>query len=113
MINPFSPSLVYASVMDDIKAANKATNISYDTDIAGLLTGGGFNLLNLIFVIIGIVFFANLIMAGWDYMLSSGDPKKVSAATTRLVNGFYGLILAFMSFLIIRLVTTTLGITGI
>jgi hypothetical protein len=118
LFNIFSPSPVYAAgVLDSINSANPAKNFLPTADIGNLLSGGGttgaFSLLNLIFVIIGIVFFANLIMAGWDYMFSSGDPKKVAAASTRLVNGFYGIVLAVMSFLIIRIVTTALGITGI
>ena len=75
-----------------------------------LLTGGGINLLNLIFIIVGIIFFFNLIMAGWDYMLSSGDPKKISAATTRLLNSFIGILMVFTAFVVVRLITTMLGL---
>lgn len=87
-----------------------ATKISNNWKIADLFTGGGFNLINFIFVIIGLIFFANLVMAGWDFMMSSGDPKKVTAASTRLVNGFIGLIMAVVAFVVVRLITNVLGL---
>ncbi|HSV94916.1 MAG TPA: hypothetical protein VLH94_03035 [Spirochaetia bacterium] len=87
-----------------------APGLSNITNISGLLTGGGFNLINLVFVLVGLVFFANLIITGWEYMMSTGDPKKVSAASTRLLNAFVGLILAVVAFIVVRLVTNVLGL---
>lgn len=49
-------------------------------------------------------------MAGWDYMMSSGDPKKVSSATSRFLNGFLGLAVAFFAFIIVNLVTNMIGL---
>jgi len=90
---------------------NPAPNLTNFT-IAGLLKGkdDGVDVVNLIFIIIGLVFFANLIMVGWEYMMSSGDPKKVQASNTRLINGLVGLILAFVAFIIVRLITNILGL---
>lgn len=88
---------------------NPATNIKTVT-LGGLLTGGGFNLIDFVFIIIGLIFFATLVMAGWDYMLSSGDPKKVAAATTRILNGVVGLIMVAVAFVIVRLITNFLGL---
>jgi hypothetical protein len=93
-----------------INEANPAPKLAGVTNLGGLLTGGGFNLINFIFIIVGLIFFINLIMAGWEYMLSSGDPKKVQAATARLTNGFVGLIMAVLAFVIVRLITTVLGL---
>lgn len=87
-----------------------ATKIPNTLNLSSLLTGGGFNLINFVFIIIGLLFFANLIMAGWDYMFSSGDPKKVTAATTRLINGVIGLAVAAAAFIVVRLITTMLGL---
>lgn len=82
-----------------------------DVSFAGLLTKGGFNLVDFIFILIGLFFFANLIMAGWDFMLSSGDPKKTQAASTRIVNGLIGLIMAAAAYVIVRLVSQALGLS--
>jgi len=89
---------------------NPAPKIPLASKITDLLSFQHFNLINFVFIIIGLAFFANLVMAGWDYMLSSGDPKKVQAATTRILNGFVGLIIAFAAFIIVRLVTNVLGL---
>lgn len=94
--------------ISDIKSPAK--NIPNTLNLADLLTKGGFNLIDFLFIIIGLIFFANLVMAGWDYMFSSGDPKKVSAATTRLINGIIGLVVAVAAFIIVRLVTNMLGL---
>jgi hypothetical protein len=89
---------------------NPAPKLAGIKNIGGLLTDGGFDLLNFVFVIIGIILFANLIMTGWDFMMSSGDAKKVSAASTRLVNGFIGVVMAAVAFVIVRLITNMLGL---
>lgn len=89
---------------------NAATNIPLSTKVAGLFTLSNFNLINFIFVIVGLVFFANLVIVGWEYMLSTGDPKKVASASTRLINGFVGLIMAVLAFIVVRLVINVFGL---
>lgn len=78
--------------------------------LAGLLTGGGFSLLNLVFVFVGLAFFATLIMAGWDYLGSSGDSKKIAVASTRITNALIGLVISFTAFLLVNLVTNMIGL---
>lgn len=90
-----------------------ATNLSLVTNIGGMLTSGGFNLLKFLFVIVGLLFFFNLVMAGWDYLLSSGDPKKVSAAGSRFTNSFLGILVALTAFLVIRIVLQALGLPNL
>lgn len=90
------------------KLYNPASNIK-GNNLSSLLTGGGFNLLNLVFFAVGIYFFANLVIAGWNYMLSSGDTKKIAAATTQIINCFIGLIMAVTAFLVVRIVTSILN----
>lgn len=78
--------------------------------IMNLLTGKGVNLITFAFGIIGLIFMANIIIAGWQYMTSSGDPKTIAQATTRFINGFIGLGIAFFAFLIVNLITNVIGI---
>lgn len=78
--------------------------------ISDLLTGGGFNLIDFLFFIAGLVFFFNIIIAGWEYFLSAGDPQKVTSAGNRLLNGFIGIIIVTASFLIVRLFSSMIGI---
>ena len=101
---------VLAQDVDISQLYNPAPKIPLTSKITDLLTQGGFNLVDFLFVIIGLIFFAMLVMAGWDYMLSSGDPKKVAAATTRLINSLIGLIITVIAFLLVRLVTNMLGL---
>lgn len=78
--------------------------------IANIFTGGGINLITLGFVLIGFLFMWNIITAGWDYMMSSGDPKKVSSATSRFLNGFLGIGIAFFAFIIVNIITNMIGL---
>jgi len=81
--------------------------------LTDIFTSGGFNLFNLVFYLVGLFFFINLIATGWDYMMSSGDPKKVATASSRFTNGFIGLILTIAAFIIVRIVTQLLGLSVI
>lgn len=81
--------------------------IAPGSNLSALLSS---NLLNLLFVLIGVFFFFNIVMAGWDYMLSTGDPKKVQAASSRFLNGFLGLILALTAFIIVKIVASFVGV---
>ena len=92
----------------NIPVAGNTVNLSY------ILSGGGrFNLITFAFVVIGLMFFFNIIIAGWEFLLSTGDPKKFASATTRFMNGFYGLIMVSTAYLIIRLVTTMIGLPNL
>lgn len=103
-----------ALAADDVKISDlydpTEGTIPVNSSISDLLTKGGINILNLIFVLAGLFFFVNLILAGWDYMLSSGDPKKVATASTRFTNGFIGIIMTLTAFIVVRIVTTMLGL---
>ncbi|KKT40510.1 hypothetical protein A3K29_00960 [Candidatus Collierbacteria bacterium RIFOXYB2_FULL_46_14] len=68
------------------------------------------DLINLVFVIAGLLFFASLVMAGWDYMMSSGDPKKVAGASTRFINSLLGIIMSLVAYLVVRIVLSFLGL---
>jgi len=75
-----------------------------------LLTGT--NLITFVFFIAGLVFFFNLLTAAWEYLLSTGDAKKIASATQRLLNAFSGIVVVLGSFVIVRIVLSVLGITG-
>ncbi|MBI1871816.1 hypothetical protein HYS10_00145 [Candidatus Collierbacteria bacterium] len=104
--------LLAQGLLDSIKEAQQfiAPKIPIEGNIADLLTKGGFNLINFIFFIIGLVFFVNLILAAWEYLLSSGDPKRAASANQRILNAIIGILLVFASFIIIRVVTAILGL---
>lgn len=103
----------YAQAADaDISSLfNPATNFNKGANgtIADLLNPGGFDVLNITFIVVGLLFFANFVMAGWDYMLSSGDPKKAAVANSRFTNGLTGLVMAITAYLVVKIITTIFG----
>ncbi len=83
---------------------------SANSTISDLFNKGGVDIINLVFVFIGIMFFVNFVMAGWDFMLSSGDPKKAAVANQRMTNGLSGLLMAITAFLVVKILSTILGL---
>lgn len=117
IINLFIPPAHASDIMDQINAGQPTGwNIvpSAGNTIADILSGGGkFNLLSLAFLLIGFYFFFNIVGAGYDYLLSSGDPKKIAGASSRFMNGFMGLGIAFFAVLIVNIITSMLGLRGL
>lgn len=107
-------NLVLAADEVDISGLEKSTatalNMNSFTDLASLFSQ---DLLNFVFVIVGLLFFASLVMAGWEYMMSSGDPKKVAGATTRFTNSLLGLIMSFVAYLVVKIVLSFLGLSNL
>ncbi|HCQ31696.1 TPA: hypothetical protein DIU27_04940 [Candidatus Collierbacteria bacterium] len=104
-------NLVLAADEVDISGLERSTttalNMKSFTDLGSLFSR---DLLNLVFILVGLLFFASLVMAGWEYMMSSGDPKKVAGATTRFMNSLLGLIMSFVAYLVVKIVLSFLGI---
>lgn len=108
MLNLIKP--IYAAGTGvDISSLNSpvSTVIPNNADLATLFSQP---LLRLVFVIVGLVFMFNLVMAGWDFMLSSGDPKKIATASSRITNGFMGVIMSITSYVIVKIILTFLGL---
>lgn len=100
---------------DDVTISNltyPGQKIQNNFNISDFLTKGGFNIVTFVFFLAGLIFFFNLLFAGWDYLLSTGDPKKISSATTRLLNAFVGIVVVLGSFVIVRIVLAILNITN-
>lgn len=108
--------MLYIGVLDTLKEYSPAKYIDIDTNIVGLITnisGRSFNLINFVFFLAGLFFLANLILAAWDYLTSTGDTKKVAAATQRLLNAFFGIAIVLASFIIVRIVVSVLGFSDV
>ncbi|OGD78449.1 hypothetical protein A2368_01600 [Candidatus Collierbacteria bacterium RIFOXYB1_FULL_49_13] len=97
--------------MNDVdlsKFTNPAPKIT-DWTVAGILTGGGFSVVNLVFSITGLIFFFSLISAAFSYVTNQGNPQKIADSTGRIYNSALGLGVVFASFLIVRLFATMFG----
>ncbi len=68
------------------------------------------NLISLAFFAIGLGFLINLIIGGFQWMASSGDPKSLQTARGRITNSLIGLIIVVAAFSIALIVETVLGI---
>lgn len=94
--------------IDLSKYPNPAPKIT-DWSISGIISRGGFNLINLIFFLIGLLFMVSLLSAALSFILNQGDPAKISQATNRITNSIIGLAVLFTSFIIVRLVASLYG----
>lgn len=93
-----------------INTANPATEFPVgDQTIQGILTGGGFNLIDFIFFLVGVFFLGSLLISALKYVSSEGTPDKISQANKRIVNSLIGLIITLTSFIIIKLAATIFG----
>jgi hypothetical protein len=67
----------------------------------------------LVQVVIGlasVVLFLIFIWAGYDFVVSRGDPQKIAAARNKITYGIVGYILLVVAFLIVRIVSQVFGI---
>lgn len=69
-----------------------------------------YNLLQIIVVIAGLAFMFMFISGGFQYLLSSGDGKKVAAASSTLTMSIVGLIGVIASVLILKLISNFTGV---
>ncbi|OGD71953.1 hypothetical protein A3A84_01620 [Candidatus Collierbacteria bacterium RIFCSPLOWO2_01_FULL_50_23] len=104
--------IAQGGVLDNIKDVQQqiAPNIPVDATIGDLLTTT--NIINFVFFLAGLIFFFNLLYAAWDYLLSTGDPKKIASGTQRLLNAFVGIVVVLGAFVIVRIVLAILGLQG-
>lgn len=79
--------------------------------IGDLLTN--LKIIPLIFFIAGLIFFFNLLYAAWDYLLSTGDAKKIAGGTQRVLNAFVGIVIVLGAFVVVRIILAILGLQGL
>lgn len=76
---------------------------AYDNALEGGLTLFITNIIRVLFVVAGVVMLFNLIIAGYQYMMAAGDPKKLNQAWERIWNSLIGLVIVAGSFTIAAL----------
>ena len=77
--------------------------------VAALVGKGGLSalvgaILKTLIIGAGVYALFNFVLAGYDYISSSGDPKGIQAATSRITQSIIGLVVAAGAFLIAGLV---------
>ena len=68
------------------------------------------NVVGIILGLAGIIFFVILIIGGFKYITSGGDPQKVEGAKKTLTAGIGGLVLLVLAFLIILFIENFTGV---
>jgi hypothetical protein len=67
-----------------------------------------------IFLVVAVIYFMWFIfMAGFHFIDSSGDSKKVEEAKNQLQYGVMGLVIIFCDFALLKFIGTVFGITGL
>jgi TRAP-type C4-dicarboxylate transport system permease small subunit len=62
----------------------------------------------------GIVLLFVLILGGYDYMMSQGNPEKLKSAQAKITTGLIGFFLLITSYLFVRVIAAIFGLnTGI
>jgi len=68
------------------------------------------NIIQIIIPVAGLVFFAMLIIGGFQYLTAGGDPKKASAATSTLTKSVIGIVGVLLSWLILKFIQNFTGV---
>lgn len=68
------------------------------------------NVVQAIMALTGVALFVMLVVGGFNFLLSGGDPKKLEAARGTLTGAIIGLVVIVLSFLIILTVSKFTGV---
>lgn len=63
------------------------------------------NLISALFIFVGLVCLVLLIVSGYKFINSAGDPKKLGSARDTLIHAILGLLIVIFSFFIINLIS--------
>lgn len=107
---------VFAENVEQGQNLNLSQDITKQMDIAGVQTGLGARdpretaarVINVSLTILGIIFLAYVVYAGYLWMTAGGEEEKVSEAKNHLRNGLIGLVIILAALGIMLLVTTYL-----
>lgn len=70
------------------------------TNIGGIISA----LLPYLYVIAGLILFGAIIVSGFQYLFSAGDPKKTASAKGCLTNAIIGFLIIFISWWLIQII---------
>lgn len=109
MTNPFNIFLVKPAIAQTTSWSSTCVS---NTDVA-TIRGIQCLLQNVLQIIVGaagLVFFAMLIIGGFKYLTSGGDPKKTASASSTLGLSFMGLLGVLVSWLILLFIQYFTGV---
>jgi Mn2+/Fe2+ NRAMP family transporter len=65
---------------------------------------------NILLMFAGLVFVIIIIISGFKFMNSAGDPKTLDGARNTLMNAIIGITIVIVAFLILNIVSTVTGV---
>jgi hypothetical protein len=71
------------------------------------------NIISILIPIGGIILFVMLIIGGFHFITSSGDPRKVEGAKNTLTYAIAGIVILAAAFLIIQIIAGLVGVPAI
>ncbi|HUD19192.1 MAG TPA: pilin [Patescibacteria group bacterium] len=101
----FLGSPVYAAVLPNLQQGDVATVQSLE----GLFT----NVVNVVIALAGVALLLMFVIAGFSFLFSQGDQKKLEQARGTLTNAVIGLVVIVAAFLIIRIISVFTGVPQI
>jgi hypothetical protein len=66
--------------------------------------------MNYVYPFAGIILFFVIASAGYDYILSTGEPEKITSAQSKITYALIGFILLVASYMIVRVVGAVMGL---
>lgn len=93
--------LIHAAEDIGVKGGEPVALFNLDTLIG--------NIISAITPLGGLTFFVIVILAGYKYITSEGDPKKVGEASGALTFAFYGVIILALAYLILVIISRITG----
>ena len=69
--------------------------------------------LKYIFAVAGILLLIYLILGGFQYLTSAGDPKKAQEAQSKITQALIGFVIIFASYWIVQVIANILGLDKI
>jgi hypothetical protein len=85
------------------------SNSSLSTNPNGIIT----TIINFIFIIVGLIFFIMLVIAGVQWVTAGGAEDKKEEAQKRIINAIIGVAIVAGSYLVVEIVSSLLGLGGI
>ena len=99
----FSLVTLFVAVVSPVYAIKDPAEIS---DIVDILA----RIINLLAPVAAIALFIMILVAGFQFLTSGGDPKSVAAARTTLTYAIIGVILVVVVWLILTLIEAVTGV---
>ena len=97
---------------NDLKNVFPAGSLPRDSNLSiGLIVS---KFLPYLFVFVGLILLAYLIMGGFGLMTSGGDPKKVQSAQGKVTSAVIGFFIIFVAYWITQILQSVFGLsTGV